>query len=70
MKLYKITLRACSVSFCVRIFEQYFAEDKEKICRQATALQEFLTQDSAKYAEKDVRKKILNRLSEAAGANR
>ena len=36
----------------MRIFEQIFFADKEKICRHTFVWQEFLTQYATKFAEK------------------
>ena len=40
-------LRACSVSFYVRIFKHDFVDDKEKIYRHTVVWQGFLTQSTA-----------------------
>ena len=45
-------LRACYVSFYVRIFAHDFVGDKEKIRRHTVVRQGFLTQSAAKPAEK------------------
>ena len=45
-------LRACYVSFYVRIFAHDFVGDKEKIRRHTVVRQGFLTQSAAKSAEK------------------
>ena len=44
--------RTCLHKKCVRIFEHNFVADKAKIRRWAVALQGFLTQSAAKFAEK------------------
>ena len=49
-------LRACSVSFYVRLFEYNYAEDKEKIRSKTVALQVFLTQSPSKFAERTYEK--------------
>ena len=50
-------LRACSVSFYVRMFEHNFVVNKEKIRRNTDVLQGFLTQSTAKFAEKTCEKR-------------
>ena len=49
--------RACSVSFYVRMFEHNFVVNKEKIRRNTDVLQGFLTQSTAKFAEKTCEKR-------------
>ena len=50
-------LRACYVSFYVRIFAHDFVGDKEKIRRHTVVRQGFLTQSAAKSAEKTCEKR-------------
>ena len=49
-------VRACSVSFYVRLFEYNYAEDKEKIRSKAVALQVFFNAVAGKICRKDVPK--------------
>ena len=51
-----LVLGACSVSFYVRIFES-FGGDKKKIRRNTDVLQGFMTQSTAKFAEKTCKKR-------------
>ena len=50
-------IRACSVSFYVRMFEHNFVVNKEKVRRNTDVLQGFLTQSTAKFAEKTCEKR-------------
>ncbi len=58
-RLFKIgySLRACSVSRRVRIFEHNFAEDKAKILAILYVLQGFGAKSSAKFAKKTCAKR-------------
>ena len=55
-------LRACSVSFSVRIFAHDFVGDKEKIRRHTLCLARIFDAASGEICRKDVRKKMRNRL--------
>ncbi|WP_295219678.1 SpaA isopeptide-forming pilin-related protein [Ruminococcus sp.] len=56
-KIEGIKVRACSVSFYVRIFEHNFVVYKEKIRRHTDVWQGFSTQLTAKFAEKTCKKR-------------
>jgi len=63
-------LRACFVSFSVRIFEHDFVGDKEEIRRHTLCLARISDAASGKMCRKDVRKKVRNGLLSQCERNR